>query len=254
MKGVQAPRKPCVPTAASGEHAAMPSGPVVSLRNVHKSVHEGRGARRVLAGVDLDIAPGEAVAVLGRSGSGKSTLLNLIAGIDDVDDGSVLTCGVDVVRADERQRARLRSERLGFVFQAFHLLPTLTVAENIALPMELAGVARSVAEPRVRELLARIGLADRAAAWPDVLSGGEQQRVAVARALATRPQLLLCDEPTGNLDDAASAMVLDLLHELRRAHGAALVVVTHSAATAATCDRQLQLDGGVLHGLAAKGS
>lgn len=231
----------------------MPSASLVRLRSVHKSVHEGLGTRVVLAGVDLDVRPGEAVAVLGRSGSGKSTLLNLIAGIDDLDAGSVVTCGVDVVRADERQRARLRSERLGFVFQAFHLLPTLTVAENVALPLELAGVARQVAAARVRELLERIGLADRAGAWPDVLSGGEQQRVAVARAVASRPQLLLCDEPTGNLDDAASAMVLGLLHELRRAHGAALVVVTHSAATAATCDRQLQLDGGVLHDLAAKG-
>jgi putative ABC transport system ATP-binding protein len=226
----------------------------MSLSGVSKSYRRGAQTVPVLSGITFDIRRAEFLALMGPSGSGKSTLLNLIAGIDNVDDGSVVTCGVDVARADERQRARLRSERLGFVFQAFHLLPTLNVAENIALPMELAGVARSVAEPRVRELLARIGLADRAAAWPDVLSGGEQQRVAVARALATRPQLLLCDEPTGNLDDAASAMVLDLLHELRRAHGAALVVVTHSAATAATCDRQLQLDGGVLHGLAAKGS
>ncbi|MFO1030693.1 MAG: ABC transporter ATP-binding protein [Planctomycetota bacterium] len=231
----------------------MPSASLVQLRNVHKSVHEGLGTRVVLAGVDLDVRPGEAVAVLGRSGSGKSTLLNLIAGIDDADAGSVVTCGVDVGRADERARARLRSVRLGFVFQAFHLLPTLTVAENVALPLELAGTSRAESAARVRELLLRIGLADRAGAWPDVLSGGEQQRVAVARAVASRPQLLLCDEPTGNLDDAASAMVLDLLHELRRAHGAALVVVTHSAATAATCDRQLQLDGGVLHDLAAKG-
>lgn len=231
----------------------MPSASVVRLRGVHKSVHEGLGTRVVLDGVDLDVQPGEAVAVLGRSGSGKSTLLNLIAGIDDLDAGGIVTCGVDVGHADERVRARLRSERLGFVFQAFHLLPTLTVAENVALPLELAGVARDVAAARVRELLERVGLADRAGAWPDVLSGGEQQRVAVARAVASRPQLLLCDEPTGNLDDAASAMVLGLLHELRRAHGAALVVVTHSAATAATCDRQLQLDGGVLHDLATKG-
>lgn len=230
----------------------MPSAPVVRLRSVHKSVHEGLGTRVVLAGVDLDVQPGEAVAVLGRSGSGKSTLLNLIAGIDDADAGSVVTCGVDVVHADERARAQLRSQRLGFVFQAFHLLPTLTVAENVALPLELAGIVRADAGARVHELLERIGLADRAAAWPDVLSGGEQQRVAVARALASRPQLLLCDEPTGNLDDSASTVVIELLHELRRAHGTALVVVTHSAVTAASCDRQLHLDGGVLHGPAAK--
>jgi putative ABC transport system ATP-binding protein len=200
----------------------------------------------VLAGVDFALAPGEAVAVLGRSGSGKSTLLNLIAGIDEADAGAITTCGVDVVAAGERARATLRSRHLGFVFQAFHLLPTLTVAENIALPLELAGVPAAAARERVRDLLQRVGLADRALAWPEVLSGGEQQRVAVARAVATRPQLLLCDEPTGNLDDRAAALVLALLHELRREVGAALVVVTHSPAAAASCDRRLRLDGGVL--------
>ena len=221
--------------------------PLVALRAVTKSIREGGSVRTVLAGVDLDIAAGEAVAVLGRSGSGKSTLLNLIAGIDDVDGGAITTCGVDVVHADERVRARLRSERLGFVFQAFHLLPTLTVAENVALPLELAGHARTAARARVDDVLARVGLADRAAAWPDVLSGGEQQRVAVARALAVRPRLLLCDEPTGNLDDASAQRVLNLLHELRTAEHCALVMVTHSPAAARTCDRQLWLEGGVLH-------
>lgn len=220
--------------------------PVVSLRAVHKSVREGGSVRTILAGVDLDIAPGEAIAVLGRSGSGKSTLLNLIAGIDDADSGAITTCGVDVVRADERARAAMRAQRLGFVFQSFHLLPTLTVAENVALPLELAGAAAAGTRERVRELLARIGLADRADAWPDVLSGGEQQRVAVARALAPRPQLLLCDEPTGNLDDASARVVLDLLMELRQKQGCALLVVTHSGATAALCDRRLHLEGGLL--------
>jgi putative ABC transport system ATP-binding protein len=225
----------------------MPSAPpVVTLRAVAKSVREGGALRPVLRGVDLDVAAGEAVAVLGRSGSGKSTLLNLIAGIDDADAGAITTCGVDVVHADEGARAALRARRLGFVFQAFHLLPTLTVAENVALPLELAGAPRAATRARARDLLAQVGLADRADAWPDVLSGGEQQRVAVARALAPQPALLLCDEPTGNLDDAAAAAVLDLLHGLRRAHGAALIVVTHSAAAAAACDRRLRLDGGVL--------
>jgi putative ABC transport system ATP-binding protein len=220
--------------------------PVVALHAVTKSVREGASLRPVLAGVDLALAPGEAVAVLGRSGSGKSTLLNLIAGIDEADAGAITTCGVDVVAAGERARATLRSRHLGFVFQAFHLLPTLTVAENIALPLELAGVPAAAARERVRDLLQRVGLADRALAWPEVLSGGEQQRVAVARAVATRPQLLLSDEPTGNLDDRAAALVLALLHELRREVGAALVVVTHSPAAAASCDRRLRLDGGVL--------
>lgn len=219
---------------------------VVEVREVHKSVREGGVVRPILAGVDFDVARGEAVAILGRSGSGKSTLLNLIAGIDDADRGSIVTAGVDVTKADERERAALRARHVGFVFQSFHLLPTLSVAENVALPLELAGAPAAEGRARAAELLARVGLADRAAAWPDVLSGGEQQRVAVARALATRPAVLLCDEPTGNLDDASARVVLDLLNGLRREHECALIVVTHSEATAALCDRRLHLDGGVL--------
>jgi putative ABC transport system ATP-binding protein len=220
---------------------------VVELRAVHKSVREGDTVRPILAGVDLAVAAGEAVAILGRSGSGKSTLLNLIAGIDEADRGVVQTAGLDVTAAGEQARAVLRATRVGFVFQAFHLLPTLTVAENIALPLELAHAAPASIAPRVAELLARIGLADRAAAWPEVLSGGEQQRVAVARAVASRPAVLLCDEPTGNLDDAAAAMVLELLANVRRDVGCALVLVTHSRQAAAFCDRRLRLEGGVLH-------
>ncbi|MEC7725131.1 MAG: ABC transporter ATP-binding protein [Planctomycetota bacterium] len=220
--------------------------PVVCLRAVEKLVHEGGAARAVLSGVDLEVGPGEAVALLGRSGSGKSTLLNLIAGIDEPDGGQVVTAGLDVTSADERARAALRTRSLGFVFQSFHLLPTLTVAENVALPLELAGLAASESRARVAELLQRVGLADRAGAWPRVLSGGEQQRVAVARALASRPRLLLCDEPTGNLDDAAAALVLDLISQLRAEQGCAVVLVTHSRAAAAICDRQLRLEGGQL--------
>lgn len=219
---------------------------VVRLRAVEKLVHEGGASRAVLSGVDLDVAPGEAVALLGRSGSGKSTLLNLIAGIDEADQGQVVTAGVDVTAAAERERAALRTRALGFVFQSFHLLPTLTVAENIALPLELAGLAAAESRARVAELLQRVGLADRADAWPRVLSGGEQQRVAVARALAPKPQLLLCDEPTGNLDDAAAALVLELISQLRAEQGCAVVLVTHSRSAASICDRQLRLDGGQL--------
>ena len=224
----------------------LPMPPVVELRAVHKSVREGGVVRPILAGVDLDVAGAEAIAVLGRSGSGKSTLLNVIAGIDDADSGTIRTAGVDVGRAGERERAGLRAERVGFVFQSFHLLPTLTVAENVALPLELAGVAGAACRARTGELLARIGLADRADAWPEVLSGGEQQRVAVARALAPRPAVLLCDEPTGNLDDASARTILDLLMELRRDHGCALIVVTHNVAIGDLCDRRLRLEGGVL--------
>lgn len=224
-----------------------PVDPIVALCAVHKSVHEGGVVRPVLAGVDLSVGQGEAVAILGRSGSGKSTLLNLIAGIDDADAGTVRTAGVDVVNAGERTRAALRAQKIGFVFQSFHLLPTLTVAENIALPLELAGHPAASSRARVAELLQRIDLGDRAQAWPEVLSGGEQQRIAVARALVARPALLLCDEPTGNLDDASARTVLALLDELRRLHGCALVVVTHSPDAAAICDRRLWLEGGALH-------
>ena len=220
--------------------------PVVRLSAVEKRVREGGADRAVLSGVDLDVAAGEAVALLGRSGSGKSTLLNLIAGIDEADGGVVETAGLNVTQADERARAALRTRSLGFVFQSFHLLPTLTVAENIALPLELAGRATADARERVAALLERVGLADRADAWPRVLSGGEQQRVAVARALAPSPQLLLCDEPTGNLDDGAAALVLDLISQLRAEQGCAVVLVTHSASAAAICDRRLHLDGGQL--------
>lgn len=220
--------------------------PIVSLRSVSRAVHEGGAARPVLAGVDLDVAAGEAVAVLGRSGSGKSTLLNLIAGVDEADAGTIVLAGVDVTRADERARATLRARSIGFVFQSFHLLPTLTVAENVALPLELAGRSARAARDRVRQLLARVGLADRADAWPHVLSGGEQQRVAVARAAVAGPELLLCDEPTGNLDDDAAALVLQLIGELRRDQGCAVVLVTHSARAAAVCDRRLRLEAGRL--------
>jgi putative ABC transport system ATP-binding protein len=220
--------------------------PVLRLTGVEKSVHEGTGERRILRGVDLEVAAGEAVAVLGRSGSGKSTLLNLTAGIDDADAGTITTAGVDVVRADERTRAALRARSIGFVFQSFHLLPTLTVEENLLLPLAFAGVDDRTAKARVLALLDRVGLADRARTWPNVLSGGEQQRVAVARALANEPPLLLCDEPTGNLDDAAAETVLALLAELRRERGCAVVLVTHSARAAAFCDRRLWLEAGRL--------
>jgi putative ABC transport system ATP-binding protein len=223
------------------------SEPAVELRDVHKSVREGDSVHHILAGVDLTIAPGEAVAILGRSGSGKSTLLNLIAGIDEADRGAIRTAGLDVTAAGERARAAMRSRRLGFVFQAFHLLPTLTVAENVALPLELANAPAASIGPRVQELLQRIGLQDRAEAWPEVLSGGEQQRLAVARAVAARPAVLLCDEPTGNLDDTSAATVLELLAAMRREHGCSVVLVTHSSAAAAFCDRRLRLEGGVLH-------
>ncbi|MBL8726432.1 MAG: ABC transporter ATP-binding protein [Planctomycetes bacterium] len=229
----------------------MSEAPVVHLAGVHKAVREGAALRPVLQGLDLTVHKGEAVAILGRSGSGKSTLLNLIAGLDRPDAGRVLVAGVDVARAAEAELAALRRRSVGFVFQAFHLLPTLTVAENVALPLELAGLPPAQCGGRVAAMLARVGLADRAGAWPQVLSGGEQQRVAVARALVGAPAVLLCDEPTGNLDDAAARQVLDLLAALPREHGCAMVLVTHSLEAACRCDRSTRLDHGVLHAAVA---
>ena len=223
----------------------MPA-PVVSLRSVHKSVREGTATRAILAGVDLEVAAGETVAVVGRSGSGKSTLLNLTAGLDRQDRGTVMLGGEDLGALDEAGRARLRQRSLGFVFQAFHLLPTLTALENVQLPLELAREPAAAARARAMDLLAAVGLADRASAFPAVLSGGEQQRLAVARALSTSPPLVLADEPTGNLDDESAKPVLALLTSLVQERGSSLLVVTHAVQVAARCSRRVRLDHGVL--------
>lgn len=220
--------------------------PVVALQGVHKSVREGGATRPILRGVDLELAPGEMVAVVGRSGSGKSTLLNVIAGLDRADRGRIAVAGSELGALDEAGRARLRQQHLGFVFQSFHLLPTLTALENVALPLELQGVPSASGRARARELLAAIGLGDRGDAFPAVLSGGEQQRIAVARAVATRPLVVLADEPTGNLDDDSAAAVLSLLAALVQQHGSALLVVTHAEMVAARCARVLRLDHGAL--------
>jgi putative ABC transport system ATP-binding protein len=224
----------------------MAREPVVVLRSVHKSVPEGRTRRPILQGASLSVAAGESVAVVGRSGSGKSTLLNVIAGLDLASSGTVEVLSRDITQLDEAARAKLRQQHLGFVFQAFHLLPTLTALENVMLPLELAGRPLSASRARAEELLGRIGLLDRAAAFPAVLSGGEQQRIAAARAVAMAPALVLADEPTGNLDDEAAQAVLDLLLVLVREAGSALCVVTHAPAVAARCDRVLRLEHGVL--------
>lgn len=223
----------------------MPA-PVLSLRSVHKSVREGATTRAILCGLDLDVLPGETVAVVGRSGSGKSTLLNLAAGLDRADRGTVELAGHDLSTLDEAARARLRQRSLGFVFQAFHLLPTLNALENVQLPLELAREPAAVARRRAHELLAAVGLSDRADAFPAVLSGGEQQRLAVARALSTAPPLVLADEPTGNLDDESAQQVLALLTSLVRERGSSLLVVTHASAVASRCDRRVRLDHGAL--------
>jgi len=200
----------------------------------------------VLDGVDATVEAGERVAILGPSGSGKSTLLNLICGIDIPDAGSVRVAGTELTALTERDRTLFRRHEVGFVFQFFNLLPTLTVLENLLLPVELKGHVGVQEEARARALLAEVGLEGRADAFPDRLSGGEQQRVAVARALVHEPALVLADEPTGNLDEETGVRVADLLEGLVRSDGRTLVVVTHSRDLAGRMDRVLRMNHGRL--------
>ncbi|ATB29062.1 ABC transporter ATP-binding protein [Melittangium boletus] len=220
--------------------------PVVELHDVSKSYAEGDAVREVLAGTNLTLNAGEFTVLLGRSGSGKSTLLNLISGIDQPTRGTVRVAGQDLGHMSEHARTLLRRERIGFIFQAFNLLPTLTVEENILLPLELTGRTGAASRDRVRELLGTVGLGNRAASFPDRLSGGEQQRVAVARALAHAPPLLLADEPTGNLDEQTGRKVLDLLEDLTRRERVCALIVTHDPGLMARAHRVLRLEAGRL--------
>ena len=213
---------------------------MLSVRNLRKSF-PGPQTRAVFAGVDLDLAPGDYVAVMGESGVGKSTLLNLIAGLENADGGSIKLDGEEVTALDDDALTVLRRAKLGFVFQAFHLLPYLTVGQNVALPLSLLGNVGTQAQQRVVATLAAVGLSERAASLPRELSGGELQRVAIARALVHAPRLVLADEPTGNLDPESARQVLGLLREQTKAGNAAGILVTHSQVAARTCDRVLQL-------------
>jgi putative ABC transport system ATP-binding protein len=216
----------------------------VRFVRVSKDYSEGTRLRRVLKEADLEVEEGELVAIQGRSGSGKSTVLNLVAGIDDPTAGEVHVGGACLQRLSSRERTLFRRDHLGFVFQLFHLIPTLSVLENVLLPAELAGGGDS--RRRAEELLERVGLADRAVSFPDRLSGGEQQRVAIARALVRDPRLVLADEPTGNLDDATGAAVLELLEAMTRKAGKTLLLATHSREVAARADRVLAIEDGHL--------
>jgi len=204
------------------------------------------GDRQVLRDLSFTVGAGEFVAVVGESGSGKSTLLNLIAGLETPDSGSVRIGGVDLITLDDDARTRLRRARIGFVFQSFHILPHLTVGQNVELPLVLLGVGVAERQARTAEMLGAVGLGDRHGSPPRELSGGELQRVAVARALVHRPTLVLADEPTGNLDPDTAGTVLALLGDQVRAAGAAGVLVTHSVTAAARTDRVLELDHGRL--------
>jgi putative ABC transport system ATP-binding protein len=218
--------------------------PILKTRDLGKRVPSPEGPLDILRDVSLDIAAGERVAVAGESGSGKSTLLGLMAGLDLPTRGQVWLDGQDLGRLDEDGRARLRGRLLGFVFQSFQLIPSLTAIENVMLPLELAG--RPDAEEQARGTLDRVGLASRLHHYPSQLSGGEQQRVAIARAFAPRPRVLFADEPTGSLDRRTGAQISDLLFSLNREHATTLVLVTHDPGLAARCDRTVRLDAGRL--------
>jgi ABC-type lipoprotein export system ATPase subunit len=217
-----------------------PAPPALAVSGVTKHY----GPRRVLDAVSFDVAPGERVALTGPSGSGKTTLLNCLGGVDRPDSGEIRLLGARIDRLDADGLNLLRRERVGTVFQFFHLLPTLSVAENIELPLQLLRIPAPERRARVEALLARVGLGARSAALPSQLSGGEQQRVAIARALVHRPALLLADEPTGNLDSANGANILALLRELTDETATALVLVTHSEEAAAICHRRVRLRDG----------
>lgn len=199
----------------------------------------------ILKGIDLEIPRGQFAAIMGPSGSGKSTLLGLIAGLDSPTSGQIVLDGEDITSLGEDEMALLRGRKIGFVFQSYHLVPTLTAEENVLLPMELAGNGGSGRE-RARKLLERVGLADRGDHYPVQLSGGEQQRVALARAFALQPPILLADEPTGNLDSATGKVVLDLLLELNREQNTTMVLVTHEDSVAASADRRIVLRDGLV--------
>ena len=215
---------------------------MISVRALSMRLSSGGREVNVLTDVSLDVPPGQFLAIAGPSGSGKSTLLGLIAGLDQPTAGRIEVAGVEITGLDEDGLARFRRDRIGYVFQSFHLLPTLTAAENVAVPLELAGETDAAA--RAAALLAEVGLAERAHHYPVQLSGGEQQRVAVARAMARRPALLLADEPTGNLDSATGKQIIELLVGMNRRLGATLVLVTHDTALAAHADRVVTLRDG----------
>jgi putative ABC transport system ATP-binding protein len=215
---------------------------MIELREISKTVMSGTQPLTILHPLTTIIPRGQFVAIVGPSGSGKSTLLGLIAGLDAPTSGSVLIDGVDITRMDEDALAKLRGEKIGFVFQFFHLIPSLTAHENVAVPMEIKGVAD--AGPRARALLEEVGLTGRAHHYPSQLSGGEQQRVALARALANDPPIVLADEPTGNLDSTNGQHIMDLLRNVHKARGATLVLVTHDAELAAVADARISLRDG----------
>ncbi len=224
------------------------AGPAIALAGVNLSLGQGAARVHILKNITINIGTGEAVGLVGPSGSGKSTLLMVMAGLERADTGSVAVAGKSLDRLDEDALARFRGRHVGIVFQSFHLIPTMTALENVAVPLELAGVTE--AQKRAREELAGVGLGDRLDHYPAQLSGGEQQRVALARALAPDPDILVADEPTGNLDEDTGKQIIELLFAGHRRRGTTLVLVTHDAALAARCGRVVRIRSGHIDGSA----
>lgn len=217
---------------------------MIKTSQLSKRVSTAESELEILRGIELEIKQGETAAIVGASGSGKSTLLGLLAGLDTPSAGAILLDGTNIVNLDEDQRATLRSQKVGFVFQSFQLLPALTALENVMLPLELAGIAH--AREKSEEFLSRVGLDERLNHYPRTLSGGEQQRVAIARAFASQPVILFADEPTGNLDTATGANVIELLFGLNEEEGTTLVLVTHDNSLADRCQRKFTMTAGQL--------
>ncbi len=214
----------------------------MEVRDLRLSVPSAAGTVNILLGIDLVVGAGEAVGIVGPSGSGKTSLLMVLAGLEAATSGTVMVAGQEITRLSEDALARFRRGTVGIVFQAFHLIPTMTALENVSVPLELAGVRDAAG--RAEESLAAVGLGHRLTHLPGMLSGGEQQRVALARAFASRPRLLLADEPTGNLDAATGEVVMDLLFGLRETHGTTLLLITHDSGLAARCGRQVRIADG----------
>ena len=221
-----------------------PRSAIIAVEHVYKSVSDSTGTLDILRDIDFSLAERETAAIVGASGSGKSTLLSIIAGLDTPTRGTVRLAGQDLFALNEDDRAALRARKVGFVFQSFQLMGNLTALENVMLPLELAG--RKDSRAAATEMLARVGLAGRLGHYPRVLSGGEQQRVALARAFVVQPAVLLADEPTGSLDFATGAKVMELMFDMNREAGTTLVLVTHDSGIAARCQRQLGIEAGRL--------
>ncbi|MEP3248140.1 MAG: ABC transporter ATP-binding protein [Sneathiella sp.] len=220
----------------------MPHSPIVKLDNLYLTLKSDAGPVNILRGIDMSILQGETVGIVGPSGSGKSTLMSIMAGLETPSEGHVSVAGNRLDQMSEDELARFRRDNIGIVFQSFHLVPTMTALENVAIPLELAG--RSDAFAAAKKKLEAVGLGERATHYPAQLSGGEQQRVALARAVCTEPKILLADEPTGNLDGKTGELIVDLMFELHDAHDSTLILITHDDDLAAKCDRVIRVEDG----------